>query len=61
MADVKLTKFDAVNYLKTEKDLARFLEACLDEGGDDPAFMAKARRDIARARRRMRSPSLKSR
>jgi probable addiction module antidote protein len=50
MAKVKLRKFDPVNYLKSEKDLALYLEACLKEGGDDPAFIASALGDIARAR-----------
>ncbi len=50
MAKVKLRKFDPVHYLKSEKDLALYLEACLKEGGDDPAFIASALGDIARAR-----------
>lgn len=50
MAKVKLRKFDPVNYLKSEKDLALYLEACLKEGGDDPAFIASALGDVARAR-----------
>lgn len=50
MAKVKLRKFDPVNYLKSEKDLALYLEACLKEGGDDPAFIVSALGDVARAR-----------
>lgn len=50
MAKVKLRTFDPVNYLKSEKDLALYLEACLKEGGDDPAFIASALGDVARAR-----------
>lgn len=49
-AKVQLTKFDAVDYLKNEKDIALYLDACLKEGGDDPAFMAAALGDVARAR-----------
>jgi probable addiction module antidote protein len=49
-AKIKLTKFDAANYLKTEKDMAGFLDACLQEGGDDPAFITAALGTIARAR-----------
>jgi probable addiction module antidote protein len=50
MAKPKLRKFDAANYLKTEKDMALYLDACLKEGGDDPAFITAALGDIARAR-----------
>lgn len=50
MAKVKRRKFDPVNHLKSEKDLALYLEACLKEGGDDPAYIAAALGDIARAR-----------
>ena len=50
MAKPKLRKLDAANYLKTEKDMALYLDACLKEGGDDPAFITAALGDIARAR-----------
>jgi probable addiction module antidote protein len=46
----KLTKFDPVEYLKTEEDMALYLDACLKEGGDDPAFIAAALGNVARAR-----------
>lgn len=46
----KLRKFDPVNYLKSEKDLALYLEACLKEGGDDPGFLTSALGDVARAK-----------
>lgn len=47
---IKLRKFDPASYLKTEKDMALYLDACLQEGGDDPAFITAALGDIARAR-----------
>jgi probable addiction module antidote protein len=47
---IKLTKFDPAVYLKSEKDMALYLNACLEEGGDDPAFITAALGDIARAR-----------
>ena len=50
MAKPKLRKFDPANYLKNEKEMALYLDACLKEGGDDPAFIAAALGDIARAR-----------
>src|SRR5882672_6235444 len=50
---IKLTKFDPVDYLKTEEDMALYLEACFQEGGDDPAFIASALGNVARARGRI--------
>jgi probable addiction module antidote protein len=44
------TRYDTAEYLKTEESMAEYLEACLDEAGDDPAFIAKALGTIARAR-----------
>jgi probable addiction module antidote protein len=46
----KFSHYDAVDYLKTEEDIAAYLEACLDEAGDDAAYIAAALGDIARAR-----------
>ena len=42
--------FDVADYLKTEKDISGFLEACFEEGGDDPAYMSRAFNAVARAR-----------
>lgn len=47
---LKLRKWDAAEHLKTEEEMALYLEACLDEAGDDAAFIAKALGDIARAK-----------
>ena len=47
---LKLRKWDVVEHLKTDEDIALYLDACLDEAGDDAAFIAKALGDIARAR-----------
>lgn len=44
----KLTKWDVVDHLKTEQDMALYLEACLEE--NDPALLAACLGDIARAR-----------
>ncbi|MBB6158534.1 putative addiction module antidote protein [Pseudomonas sp. JAI115] len=44
----KLTKWDVVDHLKTEEDMALYLEACLEE--NDPALLAASLGDIARAR-----------
>lgn len=47
---VKLNKWDVLDHLKTEEDMTLYLEACFEEAGDDPAFIAKALGDIAKAR-----------
>lgn len=44
------TPYDTADYLKTEEDMALYLEACFEEAGDDSAFIAKALGTIARAR-----------
>lgn len=50
MEALELRKWDTVEHLKTEEDMQLYLEACLEEAGDDPAFIAKVLGDIARAR-----------
>jgi probable addiction module antidote protein len=47
---IKLRKWDSAEYLKTEEDMALYLQACMDEAGDDAAFIASALGTIARAR-----------
>ena len=46
---MKLRKWDSAEHLKTPEDMALYLEACLEEAGDDSAFIAKALGVIARA------------
>jgi len=46
----KFTRYDTAEYLKTDADMAAYLDACLEEAGDDPAFIAHALGVIARAR-----------
>ncbi len=48
MTKVKLKKWDVVEHLRTDKDMALYLEACLEDG--DPKLIAAALGDIARAR-----------
>jgi probable addiction module antidote protein len=43
-----LPKFDVIDYLKTEKDIAGYLSAVLEDG--DPALFVAAIGDIARAK-----------
>ena len=50
MGAIKLSKWDSAEYLKTDEDMAAYLEACLDEAGDDAAFITKAVGTIARAK-----------
>ena len=47
---MKLKKWDSAEHLKTEEDMVAYFEACLEEAGDDPRFLAKALGIIARAR-----------
>jgi probable addiction module antidote protein len=50
MEKIKTRQWDSAEHLKTEADMAEYFEACLLEGGDDPAFLAHALGVIARAR-----------
>lgn len=50
MTTIKLKKWDSAEHLKTEEDMAAYLDACIQEAGDDAAFIAAALGDIARAR-----------
>lgn len=45
---LKTTVWDVAEHLKTNEDMAAYLDACLEEG--DPALVATALGDIARAR-----------
>jgi probable addiction module antidote protein len=44
------SRWDAADYLKSDDDMAAYLQACLEEVPDDPALIAAALGDIARAR-----------
>ncbi|MDD2893925.1 MAG: putative addiction module antidote protein [Halothiobacillaceae bacterium] len=46
----QLRRWDSAEYLTTETDIETYLEACLEEAGDDPAFIAHALGVVARAR-----------
>src|ERR1700693_6185222 len=50
MSKIKLRKWDVVEHLKTDEEIALYLEACLEEAGDDSTFIAKVLGDIARAK-----------
>ena len=48
MAKIRTKKWDAAEHLKSEDDMAAYLEAALEDG--DPALVAAALGDIARAK-----------
>jgi probable addiction module antidote protein len=48
-AKESFSRYDTADYLKSEEDMVAYLEACMEEAGDDPAFIAAALGDIARA------------
>lgn len=50
MGTLKLRRWDTTEYLKTDEDMVLYLQACMEEAGDDAAFIAAALGDIARAR-----------
>lgn len=50
METIKLRKWDTTEYLKTDEDMVLYLEACMEEAGDDATFIAKALGNIARAK-----------
>lgn len=50
MGKIKLSRWDSAKYLKTDKDVAAYLEACFEEAGDDAAFIAHALGVVARAK-----------
>lgn len=43
------TPYDSADYLTSIEDAAAYLEAAIEEGGDDPAFIAQALGTIARS------------
>lgn len=44
------TRYDVADHLRTPREMAAYLEACLEEADGDAAFIAKALGDIARAK-----------
>jgi DNA-binding phage protein len=51
MMNERFSRFDTVDYLKTENDVAAYLEAAISEAGDDPKLIGRAVRAAARALR----------
>jgi len=47
---LKTTRWDVSKHLQDDADLAEYLQAMIDESGNDPKMIAIALGDIARAR-----------
>lgn len=45
-----LRKFDVIDFLDSEANVSAYMNAVLEEAGDDPAFIAQSLGHIARAR-----------
>ena len=50
MSKTLTTPYDVADHLRTQEEMAAYLEACLEEAHGDAAFIAKALGDIARAK-----------
>ncbi|GAB2910377.1 addiction module antidote protein [Rheinheimera gaetbuli] len=47
---IKTMRWDSAEHLKTDEDIQFYLEACIEEAGDDPAFIVHALGVIAKAK-----------
>ncbi len=47
--EATFSRYDAADYVKTIEDVAAYLEAAIEEGGDDPAAVVQALGVIARS------------
>ncbi len=45
----KFARYDTADYLRNEADMVAYLVACMEEADDDPALVAVALGNIARA------------
>ena len=52
----KTRHYDTADYLRTEEDIALYMEAVMEEGGDDASFIAHALGDVARTRNMSQLP-----
>lgn len=50
MPKTRTTRYDVAEHLRTPKEMAAYLDACLTDPDTDAAFIAKALGDIARAK-----------
>lgn len=49
MGSTEFSPYDSADYLTSLEDIALYLEAALEEAGDDSAFIAQALGNIARS------------
>ena len=47
---IKLSRYDTAEYLISQEDIQAYLDAVLEEGGDDPAYIIHALGVFARAK-----------
>ncbi|MDO9319333.1 MAG: putative addiction module antidote protein [Gammaproteobacteria bacterium] len=47
---IKTSLWDSAEHLKNDEDIRLYLEACIEEGGDDPVFILHALGVVARAK-----------
>lgn len=47
---IKTSSWNSAEHLKTDEDIQLYLEACIEEAGDDPAFIVDALGVIAKAK-----------
>ena len=50
MTRTATSPYDVAEHLRTTEDMAAYLEAAIEDAGDDAAFVARALGDIARAK-----------
>ena len=50
MSNEIFSRYDTADYLKSDAHIAAYLDAVMEEAGDDPAFVAQALGNVARAR-----------
>lgn len=46
----QFSQWDSARYLRTDDEIAAYIDACLEEGGTDAAFVTQALRTVARAK-----------
>jgi hypothetical protein len=56
MSKEVFSRYDSADYLKTEEDIAAYLEAAAEVGGDDPASMACAKARAKALSQRLGTP-----
>jgi len=49
MTDAEFSRYDTADYLKNDEDIEAYLEAVMEEGGNDPSYIVHALGVVARA------------